>query len=154
MLLNSIERTAPIVGYDPYAFIMGKKSNYMQGIRQSGSIDYYAKNPENIYTTGEKAKKRFNITPHLKGFFTLGAVLIGAAALFLGKDKAKALNAASSTISNAGSTAAGASGSGNNSNVLITVKDFIVNNAKKAGKFFSNKFNAVSTFVKGKIHKP
>ena len=95
-----------------------------------------------------------SITPHLKGFFTLGAVLIGAAALFLGKDKAKALNAASSTISSAGSTAAGASGSGNNSNVLITVKDFIVNNAKKAGKFFSNKFNAVSTFVKGKIHKP
>lgn len=157
MLPNSIERTAPIVGYDPYAFIMGRKSNFSQSAKIGGTLDYFAKKPEDMYTNDEKAKKRFNFTPHLKNLLTIGAVLVGTAALLFGKDKAKAANVVNNTVSTAtNSAAAGAAGSKSKGalNSFNTAKNFIVKHAQDAGKFISEKYHNATTFIKGKIHKP
>lgn len=96
MLPNSIERTAPIVGYDPYAFITGKKSNLTyagQPLHKNAGLDYYAKNPENMYTDGERANKKFKIPAKIKKILGTAALIGGAVALikFKGSKCAKGL---------------------------------------------------------------
>lgn len=83
MLPNSIERTTPILGYNPYAFIMGKSGSVSPGnmVRKNGQLDYFAKNPENMYTDGEKANKKFKITSNMKKIIGVAAGILGITAL-------------------------------------------------------------------------
>ncbi len=81
-LPNSIERCAPILGFDPYAYIMDKPSNLqINKMTSPYDVDYFAKEPHNIkedtqkeIKTQHKENKGKNTTG---GFFT--ALKIGAA---------------------------------------------------------------------------
>ena len=83
MLPNSIERTTPILGYNPYAFIMGKNSqtNPVNTVKGNGQLDYFAKNPEKMYTDGEKANKKLKITSNMKKIIGVAAGILGITAL-------------------------------------------------------------------------
>ncbi len=80
-LPNSIERCTPIVGFDPYAFVMDKPSNLRINKMQSPyGMDYYAVGPENKKDEAEN-------TDGTKKKGTLGKVLktgVGIAAIALG----------------------------------------------------------------------
>lgn len=160
MLPNSIERTTPILGYNPYAFIMGEKSNYSHNVTNSiknkDSLDYFAKNPEDMYANGEKTKKGFRITPLLKGIVSLGVVLLGTIGLIKGGGKLKNVkltNAARNSAPSAGSTASSGF-CGKVLGGLTKAKDAVVNSTKKFGGFVSNKFHTADTWIRGKFHKP
>lgn len=159
MLPNSLDRTAPILGYNPYAFIMGGENNSIKQktvSRGSRQLDYFAKNPEDMYVNGEKAKKGFRITPLLKGIVGFGAVLLGTIGLIKGGGKLKNVkltNAARNSAPSAGSTASSGF-CGKVLGGLTKAKDAVVNSAKKFGGFVSNKFHTADTWIRGKFHKP
>lgn len=155
MLPNSIERTTPILGYNPYAFIMGKKSNYnpsMQNLMRGDTLNYFAKNPEDMYTNGEKVKKGFKITPLLKGIVGLGAVLLGAIGLVKGGGKLKNVKLANAAGS--GTPSAGSSFCGKVLGGLTKAKEATLNGGKKFGGYISDKFHSATAWLKGKFHKP
>lgn len=146
MLPNSIERTTPILGYNPYAFIMGEKSNYSGrtgASMQGGTLDYFAKKPENMYSNGEKAKKGFRITPMLKGIIGLGAVALGGIGLV--KCGGKLKNVKVSNEEGLFNKIFGGVSKG---------KDSVINGSKKFGGFISGKFHAAGAWIRGKFHKP
>lgn len=75
-LPNSIERCTPIVGFDPYAFIMDAPSNLTINKMQSPyDVDYYATGPKN--TTENPSAD----TPKKKRGGIYGALKIAAAAV-------------------------------------------------------------------------
>jgi len=155
MLPNSIQRTAPIVGYDPYAFIMGQKSMYnpVRGNISGGGLDYFAKKPEDMYGRGEKAKKGLRITKILKGALGLAAVIGGSALLLSGGKK---LSTATPVTSSAGGASGAASGKGVGSKVLgglKTAKDTAVNGARSFGGFVSSHARGAWSAVKNKFHR-
>ncbi len=84
MLPNSLDRTAPILGYNPYAFIMGGENNSIKQktvSRGSRQLDYFAKNPEDMYTDGERANKKFKISSNMKKIIGVAAAILGITGL-------------------------------------------------------------------------
>lgn len=76
-LPNSIERCAPILGFDPYAYIMDSPSNLQINKMQSPyDVDYYAPGPQNVTETPAQSTPK----EKKKGPGFLG-ILKGAAAI-------------------------------------------------------------------------
>ncbi len=145
MLPNSIERTAPILGYDPYAFIMDRKSN-LNGLSpavRGGGLDYFAKKPENMYTNGEKVKNKFSLNLIIKGVLTIGAFVAGGAALVWGKKKIATAPPLPKTTPTGGPK-----------EFFSKIRNGISNGTKGAGGFISDKFHAAGDFLKRKFHRP
>lgn len=98
-LPNSIERCTPIVGFDPYAYIMDRPSNLQINKMQSPyQTDYYAvgpdKNKNNTAENPDGTKKKGFLGTAVK--FAAGAAAIGLAVFGISKG-AKALSRAGST---------------------------------------------------------
>lgn len=82
MLPNSIERTTPILGYNPYAFIMGTNSNINPAAgKRNGQLDYFAKKPEDMYTDGERANKKIKLSSNMKKIMVVAGAILGIAGL-------------------------------------------------------------------------
>lgn len=86
-LPNSIERCTPIVGFDPYAYIMDRPSNLKINKMQSPyDTDYFAVGPDKntqAAETGENKEKKGTTGKILKTI--LGAAAIGAAIFGISK---------------------------------------------------------------------
>lgn len=91
-LPNSIERCAPILGYDPYAFIMDKPSNLTQQAvsNPAGADNFTPQTPKNTECKTEKKKRKFSIGKFFKlAKFAAGIAAIGAAAVCITKGRNK-----------------------------------------------------------------
>lgn len=87
-LPNSIERLTPIVGYDPYAFIMGRPSNLtVNKMSNPYDCDYFTKDVKENNAGKPKGEKFGNLKSILKGALglaTVGLAIYGGAKLIKG----------------------------------------------------------------------
>ena len=82
-LPNSIERCAPILGFDPYAFIMDKPSNILPGGAAAPDIknaDSFKKNQENnkALQNNKKGGRLLKAAQYAAAGFVLATVALGA----------------------------------------------------------------------------
>ena len=146
-LPNSIERCTPIVGFDPYAYIMDRPSNLKINKLQSPyDTDYFAVGPDKNTQTaeaGENKEKKGTAGKILKTI--LGATAIGLAIFGISKG-IKALPSG-------GSSATGG--------ILSKIGTHLQNAGKCALKgistaagFIGRQFTKLGNFIQSKITPP